>query len=319
MQTWHQLLTRHCQHSVLFNQDEFLLCYRDGQSLYITPPYKVTPSEADESCSAATALAYFIAHGMIQRFPGGDNYEPAVRPGEMQAVGANVGPAVEAGSHYRTSSTGTVVGVQPRASVCHWCLLSLQSYGLTISKAAQTLTGNALSSAALGFGLHPSFNLASKASGVNLRLSELILSLHDTFFSMALRYRLSLPSSLVFKTSGVASSPLKLVPRFHGALPLSSLISRPLILDELIHPGEKNYVIRGAVGDMPLVGKLAWDQSQMDLENELRVYNALTQLQGSAIPQCLGLFEVGSFGLILLLEYCGETIRSFDELSLCQR
>ena len=49
------------------------------------------------------------------------------------------------------------------------------------------------------------------------------------------------------------------------------------------------------------------------------MYETLCDLQGSAVPRCYGLFRVGDTADMLLLEDCGESLQSLDELTPKQR
>jgi hypothetical protein len=53
-------------------------------------------------------------------------------------------------------------------------------------------------------------------------------------------------------------------------------------------------------------------RSESPLLEEYDIYQTLRDLQGSAIPRCYGLFRLGDFADMLLLEDCGESLRSFD-------
>jgi hypothetical protein len=128
------------------------------------------------------------------------------------------------------------------------------------------------------------------------------------------------PLSLTLTTSGCPSSSLKLTPCFQElSLPLHGLV----VLHQIIHIGERSYVLRGylAASRIPVVGKLSRSRqsSGSHLTVELATYQKLYDLQGTAIPRCFGLFEVEDFAFLLLLEDCGSSISSFNELTAYQR
>lgn len=90
-------------------------------------------------------------------------------------------------------------------------------------------------------------------------------------------------------------------------------------MDEVVHERERSYIIRGQFADHVVIGKLSRDRSLPYLQAELLTYVMLSRLQGLAVPRCFGLFDVETLGHILLLEYCGQPIRTFDELSETQK
>lgn len=92
-----------------------------------------------------------------------------------------------------------------------------------------------------------------------------------------------------------------------------------MILEDFISNGPRSYILRGRLGNMTVIGKLSHDSHSSFLQNEFETYQALIQLQGSGIPRCLGLFDAGAFGLLLLLEDGGSSIGDFHELSKKQK
>ncbi|KAG8953560.1 hypothetical protein FRC03_011725 [Tulasnella sp. 419] len=89
----------------------------------------------------------------------------------------------------------------------------------------------------------------------------------------------------------------------------------PVLLSRLLQEGERSYVFRGHFGKTPIVAKIAAEvQSLISRLSPPRIRN-LHSLQGCGIPRCFGLFHLGDFAKVLLMEYCGRSIDSFDDLS----
>jgi hypothetical protein len=127
-----------------------------------------------------------------------------------------------------------------------------------------------------------------------------------------------IPASLTITTSGRASPPFKLT--HVGQRPLLSVLNGDIFLRKLVHYRERGYVLSGDFCGMPVIGKLLCSQPGIDLvKAEFNTYRKLYALQGSVIPTCLGLYEVEHLGHLLLLEDCGRSINSFDELTMVQR
>jgi len=68
-----------------------------------------------------------------------------------------------------------------------------------------------------------------------------------------------------------------------------------------------------------VIGKLACEGSQQRLHAEFLAYQKLSPLQGSIIPCCFGLFDIEKLGVLLLLEDCGHSLTTFEELSNTQK
>ena len=126
-------------------------------------------------------------------------------------------------------------------------------------------------------------------------------------------------SSVTFNLMGCPSPPLaiKLV---HGRradfFPKQSCT---ISISHAVQWGHRRHVFRGRFGGMPVVAKICSDGAQSLLRGECAVYQTLSDLQGSAIPRCYGLFRVGDMADMLLLEDCGESLHSFDGLTPKQR
>jgi len=127
-----------------------------------------------------------------------------------------------------------------------------------------------------------------------------------------------IPVSLTITTSGRASLPFKLT--YIGQHPLLSVPNGDVFLRQIVHCRERGYVLSGDFCGMPVIGKLLCSQPGINLvKAEFDTYRKLYALQGSVIPTCLGLYEVEQLGHLLLLEDCGRSINSFDELTMVQR
>lgn len=125
------------------------------------------------------------------------------------------------------------------------------------------------------------------------------------------------PTSVIFTTSGVATSPFKLTHIHQQSSP--SVPASHVFLRQIIHFREREYILSGHFNNKPVIGKLLCSQPGTSLKAEFDIYQKLRDLQGSAIPRCFGLFEVETLGLLLLLEDCGRSLHSFHELSTAQR
>jgi hypothetical protein len=95
-----------------------------------------------------------------------------------------------------------------------------------------------------------------------------------------------------------------------------------IALSHAVQWGDLCHVFRGQFGGRPIVAKICSDRAdraEWPLREEYAVYKTLRDLQGSAIPRCYGLFKVGDFADMLLLEDCGESLQSYDGLTPQQR
>jgi hypothetical protein len=95
-----------------------------------------------------------------------------------------------------------------------------------------------------------------------------------------------------------------------------------IALSHAVQWGDRCHVFRGQFGGRPIVAKICsdrTDRAESPLREEYAVYQTLRDLQGSAIPRCYGLFRVGDFADMLLLEDCGESLHSYDGLTPHQR
>jgi hypothetical protein len=81
-------------------------------------------------------------------------------------------------------------------------------------------------------------------------------------------------------------------------------------------------IFRGHFQNQLVIAKIATgspDRSRSHLQTEYSVYETLKHLQGSVIPRCYGLFHVEDFACLLLMEDCGRSLHSFNDLSSNQR
>ena len=95
-----------------------------------------------------------------------------------------------------------------------------------------------------------------------------------------------------------------------------------IVLSRVIKWGNECHVFRGYFSGRPIVAKICADRAdraESPLREEYAVYQTLSDLQGSAIPRCHGLFRVANFADMLLLEDCGESLMSYDKLTPYQR
>jgi len=127
-----------------------------------------------------------------------------------------------------------------------------------------------------------------------------------------------IPTSLIFTTSGTASSTFELTYTQQQSQP--SVPSPPVVFHQMIHAREHGYVLSGRFNGMHVIGKLACNEPGIVLLNaEFDIYQKLHALQASIIPRCFGLFKVEKLGLLILLEDCGRSQSSFCEMTLLQR
>ena len=126
-------------------------------------------------------------------------------------------------------------------------------------------------------------------------------------------------ASLVFTTSGVPSPYLAL--RRDGRNPpfWAWYFLPSVFLSSFLRSNASGLVMLGHVGTVSLVGKSSQLEASSPLELEYAAYQKLKCLQGIAIPYCLGLYQLENFALILLTEYCGQSLTSFDALHMDQR
>ena len=95
-----------------------------------------------------------------------------------------------------------------------------------------------------------------------------------------------------------------------------------IVLSHVIQWGIECRIFRGHFGHRPIVAKICGDRThraESGLREEYAIYQALRNLQGSAIPRCYGLLRVGDFANMLLLEDCGNSLKSYDGLTPNQR
>lgn len=128
---------------------------------------------------------------------------------------------------------------------------------------------------------------------------------------------LEIPASVVFATSGIWSTPLRLCPHHDMGTTIASLKDEHIIMDRRLNE-QSSVVFGGSWSDIRFVGKMGCQQSPENLHNEFVIYTMLQGLQGKGIPTCFGIFMVGNSPL-LLLEDCGSPVESFDDLSTAQR
>jgi hypothetical protein len=163
-----------------------------------------------------------------------------------------------------------------------------------------------------------------------VRLSDVLpfpFWLRDTHkgFTMTVMHGLqtnTLPSSLIFTLCGSPSPPLALTAEDqipdHSALKICQ--ASTVILSDLISQGRFR-IFRGHFQGRPVVAKFtagSLDRSKSHLQAEYSVYRTLQHLQGSAIPRCYGLFHVEG-ACLLLMEDCGRSLETLDDLSSNQR
>jgi hypothetical protein len=122
-QIWHQLVTRHCEHSIVANEEHFILALRRQNSLSISPMYSFSGVSAASSKQTLTNLSFFIAHSLLARHPVNGTFLPA----EIEAPEAVPGPQREDGgemagggdngrSRPRSDSEATVGGTKAMGS-----------------------------------------------------------------------------------------------------------------------------------------------------------------------------------------------------------
>ncbi|KAG8941662.1 hypothetical protein FRC03_004233 [Tulasnella sp. 419] len=261
LEIWHQQLVHRTCHTIFFNQNTFLLCYRDGNSLCMSETYECSPLAPDQCLRTMTHLSYFIAHAMCMRFPVGDAYQEADMPIESPRI--------------TTAAETEDDDVVP------------------LSGTRRTRSGRDNTK---GDGNSTIVPMVSEESPV--------------------------PSSLIFTTSGTSSPPVPLTLTDSCRDPLSPTLDRnipPVILSRLIQQGPRNYIFCGHIGETRVVAKITREGSESYLDTEYSVYQRLHHLRGRGIPRCYGYFHLGDFAKVLLMEDCGHSINSFDELSPDQR
>jgi hypothetical protein len=125
---------------------------------------------------------------------------------------------------------------------------------------------------------------------------------------------------------------LALMPLITHPMQSFANLSNRLSLAEQPHPevhltkflgkGSAGNVFQGSLQNSKsdeVIGKIAVEEeSQSLLQNEAQIYSTLSALQGSVIPTAHGLFTGRGFQL-LILQYVGEAITSFSDLSDSQR
>ena len=127
-------------------------------------------------------------------------------------------------------------------------------------------------------------------------------------------------SSVTFYLMGCPSPPLA-IRAVQGQPTGFSLAKQPctIVLSHAIKWGNQRHVFRGGFNSRAVVAKIYSDRTESPLREEYAVYQTLRDLQGSAIPRCYGLFRLGDFADMLLLEDCGESLDSYDGLTAHQR
>jgi len=128
---------------------------------------------------------------------------------------------------------------------------------------------------------------------------------------------LEIPASVVFATSGIWSTPLRLCPHHEMSGTIASLKDEHIVMDRRLNE-QPSVVFGGSWYDNRFVAKMGSQQSPQTLLNEFLIYTVLQGLQGKGIPTCYGIFTVGNSPL-LLLEDCGSSVESLDRLSMAQR
>jgi hypothetical protein len=122
---------------------------------------------------------------------------------------------------------------------------------------------------------------------------------------------------LVFTTSGVPSTPLPLIPLAAGG---NAIGKRQLTLMTRVSDyGGLFSVFLGDLDGRKVVAKMT-DKDELGevLRHERLIYQHLSDLQGSVVPTCYGLFTVEASHL-LITEDCGVSLTSFSTLSNHER
>ena len=104
------MTTRHVLHGLLFNEKEFVLCYRKDSALVISTSYKLDDVSSTERKDAMMHLAYFLAHAMCRGEPY-DGYELDPQLLEVAATSRSpLGPTSKrnTGHHRAAASVETI-------------------------------------------------------------------------------------------------------------------------------------------------------------------------------------------------------------------
>jgi len=133
----------------------------------------------------------------------------------------------------------------------------------------------------------------------------------------------AVPSSLIFTLCGSPSPPLALAAKdpFPGISGMETHQATTVILSDCLSH-DPFRIFRGHFQNQLVIAKIATgspDRSWSRLQTEYSVYQTLQHLQGSVIPRCYGLFHVEDFACLLLMEDCGRSLESFNDLSSNQR
>ena len=126
-------------------------------------------------------------------------------------------------------------------------------------------------------------------------------------------------SSVTFNLMGSPSPPLEIKPVHGRRADFVPKQSCSIYLSNTVQWGDWCHVFRGQFGGKPVVAKICSDGIESPLRREYAVYQTLCDLQGSAVPRCYRLFRVGDVADMLLLEDCGESLRSYDKLTAHER
>jgi hypothetical protein len=317
LQVWHQLLTRLCEHSIVANEDHFILTIRYQNTLQLSRMYSFSDSSPTSRCQSLMDLSFFIAHSLCARYPENGTYSSAKLPAlseshsdREKAMFARQGD--DRLSHRRSDSDATVTSSRihlDRLALWHWLI-----YFLTVCTLLCIGAMNLLKSL-------PIQNLARITSiliscgcqlyrGFEGRLLDIEQKCHKPLAD--------LPFEVVFTTSGASSTPLRLIP-------VGNVAGQPQRLRRLTlttRVSDRNglfSVFRGDLDGRKVITKMTENNSLVEvLRHESLIYQHLSYIQGSVIPTCLGLFAVGA-GCLLVMTDCGVSPTSFSTLTDSER
>jgi hypothetical protein len=126
------------------------------------------------------------------------------------------------------------------------------------------------------------------------------------------------PFEVIFTTSGAPSTPLRLIPV--GNVTGQPQRLRRLTLTTRVSDRNGLYsVFRGDLDGRNVITKMTENNSLVEvLRHESLIYQHLSDIQGSVIPTCLGLFAVGASCLLVMTD-CGVSPTSFSTLTDAER
>jgi hypothetical protein len=276
--------------------------------------YRFSDSSPASRRQSLTDLSFFIAHSLCARYPGNGTYSSANLPALSEShSNGEIARFLRQGddhllSHRRSDSDATVTssGIHLDRLALWRRLIDLLTVCTFICIGAVNLLKSL-----------PIQNLAwitpiliSYSCQLYRGFEEHLLGIEQKCHKPLVDF----PFEIVFTTSGAPSTPLRLIPVGNAI----GQPQRPRRLTLTTRVSDRNglfSVFRGHLDGRKVITKMTENNSLVEvLRHEHLIYQHLSDIQGSVIPTCLGLFAVGASCLLVMTD-CGVSPTSFSTLT----